>query len=264
MKKITTYLLYLLDYLKFGDFKSIISSVKYLTNKTSHSSDRIIHTSIGTFFCRKNTNDFQFANYYYEWGVKKFIRDHINDYTVFIDGGACTGDYSILLAKKNLRCIAFEPLALNYNNIVKNLELNNLTGKVQVYQVGLGNENTQARFNFNPVNTGASYIDRDNDSANLLSPIRTFDSMLSELKIGKEEKILFKLDVEGMEPQALQGSVDFIRQYPNITFVLEDKHTGQHPIRTILTKTAEFEFGTVDEFNIYARKTGNFNKSEEV
>ena len=259
MKKIITYLLYLIDYLKFGDFKSIISSVKYLTNKTSHKSNRIVRSSIGTFFCRKNTNDFQFANYYYEWGVKKYILDRVQDYTVFIDGGACTGDYSILLAKKKLRCIAFEPLADNYDNIVKNLELNNLIGKVQVYQVGLGNENTQARFNFNPVNTGASYIDRDNDSANSLSQIRTFDSILPELKIGKEEKILFKLDVEGMEPEALQGSVDFINQYPNITFIAEDKHSGQHPIRTLLSKTAEFEFGTVDEFNIYARKIRNFN-----
>lgn len=257
MKKANTYFRYLLDYLKFGDFKSIVSSVKYLNNQTSHSDDRVIRTSIGTFFCRKNTNDFQFANYYYEWGVKKFILDHVKEFTVFIDGGACTGDYSILLAKKNLRCIAFEPMLDNYNVMVKNLELNNLTGKVQVYNFALGSENVQARFNFNPVNTGASHIDRGNDSANELSEIHTFDSLLSELKIGKDEEILFKLDVEGMEPEALQGSFNFIRQYPNISFIMEDKHTGQHPIRTILTKTAEFEIGTVDEFNIYARKIRN-------
>jgi len=75
-----------------------VASVKYVLNKSSHSSGRTITTSAGTFFCRKNTNDFQFANYYYEWGVKKFILKRIDEFSVFIDAGACVGDYSILMA----------------------------------------------------------------------------------------------------------------------------------------------------------------------
>lgn len=125
------------------------------------------------------------------------------------------------------------------------------------FQVGLGNENKIANFKFNPVNTGASHLDRENSTGNCQVEIRTFDSMLGELKIDKNEHILFKLDVEGMETEALQGSVEFIRQYPNITFVMEDKHTGQYPIKAILNETAVFEYGIVDEFNIYAHKIGN-------
>jgi FkbM family methyltransferase len=259
MKKVVTYTRYLTEYLRHGDFLSVISAIKYVRNRKSHNKNRIIKTTIGTFFCRKNTNDFQFANLYYEWGVKKFILNNINKYTFFIDGGSCTGSYSILLSKYNLRCIAFEPLADNYTTLLKNLELNSLSGKVGAFRIGLGNENKQARFKYNAVNTGASFIDHDENSSNPVSEIRTVDSMLAELKINKKEKILFKLDVEGMEAEALQGAAEFIRQYPNLTFIVEYKHSGIEHVKSILQKTAEFEIGIVDQYNIYARKISNLN-----
>ncbi len=139
MKKLNTYFWYFLEYLKNWDFPSIIAAVNYLIFRKTHKQDRIIQSSMGVFFCRKNTNDFQFANFRYEWAVKKFIHDHIHEYSVFIDGGACIGDYCILLSKYNTRCIAIEPIADNYSVLVKNLELNNLTDKVMAFQVGLGN-----------------------------------------------------------------------------------------------------------------------------
>ena len=122
MRKTLTYLLYLSDYLKHGDFISVISSVKFLLKKTgSHSKDRIIRTSLGKFYCRKNTNDFQFANYYYEWAVKKFILKNINEYTYFVDAGSCIGDYCVFLSKYKLKCIAFEPVPDNYASLVRTL-----------------------------------------------------------------------------------------------------------------------------------------------
>jgi len=259
MKKVITYLLYLSSYLRHGDFVSVISAVKYLINRTSHSSDRIIRSSAGTFFCRKNTNDFQFANYYYEWGVKKFILKQIREYTYFVDAGSCIGDYCLLASQYKLKCIAFEPVPGNYAVLLKNLEMNRLSGKVKAFPFGLGNENKQARFKIRLVNTGASHIDRENDPANPFCELRTFDSMLPELGISKDDKILFKLDVEGMEIESLQGAADFIRQYPHITFIIEDKFSGKDPIKDTLSSLAVFEFGVVDEFNIFARKLKNIN-----
>ena len=259
MKKAITYIRYFFDYLRFGDFMSILSSVKYLLNKTSHRQNRVIRTSVGWFFCRSNTNDFQFANYYYEWGVKKFILNRVNQFSVFIDGGACTGDYSILLSRYNLRCIAFEPIPDNYSTIIRNLVLNGIDRSVEAFKMGLGNRNMKARFSFNPVNTGASHIDSQNNPGSCEVDICTFDSILPELNINTAEKILFKLDVEGMEPEALEGCTRFIQQYPDIMFVMEEKHAGQDRIKSILNKIAVFEYGIVDEFNIYARKITNLN-----
>ena len=254
LQKINTYFWYFIEYLKHGDFRSILASVRYLIIKKSHSKDRIIQSSVGKFFCRKNTNDFQFANLRYEWGVKRFILDHIHEFSLFIDAGSCVGTYAILSAKHNLPCIAFEPMTTNFDVLMKNLQLNQLNGKVKALNVGLGNENKTVNFNFNQSNTGASHIAKGNLANSYPVELRTFDSLQDEFKINILNNILFKMDVEGMESEALEGAGNFIRNHPNITFVVEDTFTGQSRIKSILDKYGKFEYGEVDQYNLYARK----------
>jgi len=257
MKKAVTYIRYLIDYMVNGNFGLIIPSVKYIINRSSHNNDRIVKTKIGRFFCRKNTNDFQFANYYYEWGVRRFVLNHKENFTVFIDGGSGIGDYTILLSKFNIRCIAFEPMKNNFEVLEKNIEINNLKSQVLALPYGLGDKNFMAQFIFNPVNTGASHISEEpltSDSIIYPADIRTFDSLLTNLRIGKTEKILFKLDLEGMEVEAILGASEFIRSYPYLTFVIETVHSGEDLIKETLSQIASFRFGKVDEFNIFATK----------
>jgi len=255
VKKLNTYFWYFYEYIKHRDFLSLYASANYVLFRKSHANDRIIQTSVGKFFCRKNTNDFQFANFRYEWGVKKFILNHIHEYSIFIDGGSCVGIYPILLSKYNIQSIAFEPVATNYEVLVKNLQLNNLTNDIKAFHIGLGDENKLVRFRLNPVNTGASHIDRENNSDSLSTELRMFDSYLQELNVGKEEHILFKLDVEGMEIEVLKGAAKFIAQYPNITFILEEKFSGKDHIKSVLNELGSFEYGTIDQYNMYAKKT---------
>jgi FkbM family methyltransferase len=236
----------------------VIASAKYVLNKSSHGSDRIVRTSIGTFFCRKNTNDFQFANYYYEWGVKKFILDRLTEFSVFIDVGACVGDYSILLAKLNKQCFSFELVPDNIKTFKKNLELNDLQNKVKLFPFGLGDADYSASFTFDPVNTGASRINKVKYSELENSEIRKLDSLMDEMAIDQNERIIIKLDVEGMETEVISGAFNFITYYPNITFIIEEKHSGQFRIQDTLRDIALFEFGIVDEFNLYAKKIKNF------
>ncbi|MCX6222740.1 MAG: FkbM family methyltransferase [Bacteroidia bacterium] len=254
LQKINTYFWYFIEYTKHGDFRSVVASARYLISKKSHSKDRIIQTSVGKFFCRKNTNDFQFANFRYEWGVKRFFLDHVQEYSLFVDAGSCIGIYAILSAKYNLPCIALEPVAANFDVLMKNIELNQMTGKVRSFQLGLGNENKVVNFYFDRVNTGASRIDNNHISGNCRVELRTFDSLLPEFNINKQDNILFKLDVEGMEYEALQGAESFIRNHPRITLVLEKKFTGKTQIKSILDTYGEFEYGMVDQYNMYARK----------
>jgi FkbM family methyltransferase len=243
--------------MKHGDFLSILASLRYLVNKKSHSSDRIIQTSTGRYYCRKNTNDFQFANYAYEWGVKKYMLDNLDSFSVFIDGGACIGDYCILFSRHNIRCIAFEPVIDNFRVLTRNLELNNLEKTVLAFPYGLGAVNETANFIFNPVNTGASRLAGTDQKNDFAVEIRTLDSMLPILDIASSDRILIKLDVEGMEPQAIRGAKNFITQFPYLTFVIEDKHIGDESIKSALNDLAVFEYGVVDEFNIFAKKIKN-------
>ncbi len=259
MNKLLTYLRYFYDYLKFGDFVSIFAGIRYLLTRASINHDRIIHTSIGTFFCRRNTNDFQFANYYYEWQVKKFVIGHSREFNVFIDAGACIGDFTILMANKGLRCISFEPLKSNYEVFLKNIELNKLTGKVQTYNLGLGASNRTVSFAFDPVNTGASHIVESATGNVIPAELRTFDTLVPEFGLNENDRVLIKFDVEGMEPDVVNGAAGFIRQFRELIIILEDKISGKGKIKEALDKFAVFEYGTIDEYNFYARKTGNIN-----
>ncbi len=257
MRKLVVYFRYFSEYFKHCDFVSIISSVRYLINRTSHKSNRIINTTVGTFFCRKNTNDFQFANYAYEWNVKKFFLDHLADYTVFIDGGSCIGDYSILLSKHGIRCFAFEPVPDTFSVLYKNLELNNLQSVIHAFPYGLGVENARVDFVVNSVNTGASHIARNGKPGNCKVNIRTFDSVFNDLNLLPEDRILFKLDVEGMEAEAISGAATFIQSFHNITFIIENEHSSMEMVKETLSGIAVFEYGVVDKFNFFAKKLQN-------
>lgn len=257
MKKLKTYIRYLFEYLRHGDIISVMASVNYVLREKSHPKDRIITTSIGKFFCRRNTNDFQFANFYYEWGVKRYLLGDKAKFNVFINGGACVGDYCILLARHGKKCIAFEPVRENFDVLSRNLELNALTDKVKAFDFGLGETDQNVSFVFNPVNTGASHIDRNATSRAADVVIKRFDTVYQSLDLKKSDRIMVLLDIEGMEPEAIRGSKEFIQNFPNITFVMEDKHIGHKPIQEALSEIAVFEFGDVDEYNIFAKKIRN-------
>ncbi|MHC1774069.1 MAG: FkbM family methyltransferase [Lentimicrobium sp.] len=263
MSKLVVYFRYLTEYLKYCDFVSIISSLKYLINRKSHKSDRIIKSSVGTFFCRKNTNDFQYANYAYEWNVKKFFLDHLDEYSVFIDGGSCIGEYSILLSKNGIRCFAFEPVPDTYSVLLKNLEMNNQGMVIQSFPYGLGAENAKVDFVINSINTGASHLARNGKPGNCKVDIRTFDSVFKELNLSPDDRILFKLDVEGMETQAISGAGTFIQSFSNITFVIENEHSAIDFVKETLNNIAVFEYGVVDKFNFVARKLHNIEKGNQ-
>jgi len=179
----------------------------------------------------------------------------MNDFNVFIDGGACTGEYGVWLSQQNIRCIAFEPVQYNYEIILKNMKLNGLSDKVKVLPFGISDRNIQVNFVFDPVNTGSSHMTTNLDDAQFTSEIRTFDSFLPELNFKVDDRILFKLDVEGMEAEAVNGAV--IRKFPNILFILEVKHSGKQRVIDTLNSLAEFEIGDVDEYNIFAKKIKN-------
>jgi len=258
MRQLGTYLRYFFEYLKHGDFRSIQTSVRYVLFNKSHPNDRIIRTSIGVFFCRNNTNDFQFANLAYEWGVKKYILKRKNEFSVFIDAGSCIGDYCILLAKMDKRCFAFEPVSDNIKTLMKNLRLNSLQNTVRILPYGLGEYNYQTSYRFDPLNTGASRVHKDKRQGDNKAEIRRLDDLMIDLKIDQEEPIFMKLDIEGMETEALRGAMEFIRFYPQITLIIEDYHSGQFPITDTLKEIAVFEFGKIDKFNMYAKKLKNY------
>ena len=261
MNKINTFLKYYKDFIKWKEYHFIFTSIRYiLLRKTSHKS-RIYKSSLGTFLVRKGTIDFQFANYAYEWNVKKFVYKHIKDYNVFLDIGSNIGTYSILFAGKGLRGYAFEPILSNFDATKTNLALNGLDKKVKVFNVALGREKGSGEFTFDVLNTGASHKigvelseNLDDEVMLIESNIVPLDDLIREMDISKDDRIFIKIDVEGMEEEVLQGAKEFLRTFPNIMIVMESVHSGKEKLLKNLNDIAPFEILDVDDLNMGARK----------
>ncbi len=214
------------------------------------------------FLVRKGTLDFQFANYAYEWEVKKFVYDHYKDCNVFFDIGSNIGTYAILFAKEGIKTFAFEPVKDNYDAIRVNLILNKLEDLVTVYPVALGASRYKTTFTFDLVNTGASHkadIVTDDDyvpaeEMSVESEVVPLDDLMDELGLNEDDKIFMKIDVEGMEANVLQGAKRFLRKYPNIIMVMESVHSGKKELTKVLREIDDFEILEVDDLNMGARK----------
>ncbi|MFN4082445.1 MAG: FkbM family methyltransferase [Bacteroidia bacterium] len=252
LNRLKVYSLYFWDYLKHGEFTCVLNSFYYMLTRKSNAPGGIVKTGMGTFKTRPKTLDFQYINNAYELSIKEFILKH--NFDVFIDAGACIGEYSVWLAKMGKTCFTFEPITYSYDVINENIKLNNVEETVKVFNYGLGKQHEVDYFIINKTNFGASKkVNQQVEGAERFE-INAIDDVFESFNIPVNSNILFKIDVEGMELELFQGAKNFIKKYPNILFIIEEKHTGEQNIKELLNTYSIFEYGTVDEYNFYARK----------
>ncbi|MFD9632200.1 FkbM family methyltransferase [Streptomyces violascens] len=131
----------------------------------------------------------------------------------FLDIGAFSGIYTLLACQANpaLRAIAVEPNPRSVVMLRRNVELNDLDERVTVVDRALSDapgrgrlaipcDSTAAR-----LQTLASPLPRDRAVSHLTVDVTTADELARSLPID-----LVKIDVEGMEPEVLQGMRDLI------------------------------------------------------
>ena len=258
MKKLKTYYRYLEEYLKYQDIESILDSVLYLLFGVGSRRNRITNSGFGKIHLRKGTNDFQYANYNYEWPVKRFVYEHMGEYSYFLDIGAGIGEYTILNSMNNKKVFAFEPQEDSYQSILINLNINRVND-TEVFNFGLGKKSQTIPFAINPVNTGASYVLENKEKlpkGHILGEIKieALDALIDDLNVDFSQSFLIKLDVEGMEPDILEGAKTFIQKCKHALIILEDKHAGEDNLRAILNSISDFKYGRIDEYNIKKKK----------
>lgn len=262
MYKLKTFLRYVADYLKFGEFYFLWTSILYVLTKKVNPPARRYRSSLGTFMTREGTLDFQFLNYAYEWNVKRFVLEHYRDYNLFLDIGSNVGTYSFLMAGKGIRSHAFEPVKENYDSIVMNVRGNSLENKITPHNFGLGARNSVEDFIFESMNTGASHLasihsyveTRGEVGIKEKVEIKTLDSVLTGINYTKDDKILIKIDAEGMEIDVLEGAKRFIIEHPHFLIVMESKHSGANRIKEFLKTAGNFIYMEVDSDNMAIMK----------
>ncbi|OJJ16410.1 hypothetical protein BKI52_34550 [marine bacterium AO1-C] len=256
--KVQIYWWYFWEYLRFVDFASIRQALQYAISGRCHSEDRLVHSRMGTFACRKNTTDFMYANYNYERKVKKFIRKNLSNYDTFLDVGACIGDYSIWMAGQGYKCLTFEPVPANYKVLQKNLALNKVKGKVHSFPWGLGSHQETVNFEVRPHNKGASKVLREFKPTQVddenFGTIQSLDGALPKLPLNNNDRVLMKLDVEGMEGEVLKGAEEFIKNCPQLMIIIEATISDQSSIVALLDQWGDFTYQAIDQHNFAAIK----------
>ena len=258
MKKIITFIRYVKDYLKFGEYYFLWTSIQYVLFKKINPKQRIYKSSLGTFLTRKGTLDFQFANYAYEWSVKKFFLQNYQPYNVFLDIGSNIGTYCFLMAPKGLPCYAFEPVKENFEALMTNIRLNKLEDKIHPFPFGLGSEIMDADFIFEPMNTGASHLAKFHSYVENKGEIgqqekvkiKTLDSLLDQLQLKKEDKVLLKIDAEGMELDIIKGGIKFISNQPEFLMIMEKSHSDFDKIQELFAQICKVSYQQIDEENV--------------
>jgi FkbM family methyltransferase len=139
-------------------------------------------------------SDTHFEEWTFEIGHLHELIPYITDKRVAIDGGAHVGAWTKIMALHFDEVKSFEPSPDNFACLEKNTEdLPN----VQLFNCAIGEENGKGSLHspVNPGNSGAAWLDEGDDFE-----IKMLDSF------GFECVDFIKLDVEGFEPQAIQGA----------------------------------------------------------
>lgn len=212
----------------------MLSKINKNINWQNFANIESIETKFGKFKVRPNTFDVICASPDFERPdidlvVKTLDKIFIKNKSVkFIDIGADIGTYSVILGNKfyknNINIYAFEPFIDSYNVCRENISLNSLQNKVKVFNYGLYNKKTEILLSLNNDNPGGQtlikklYYSEDTHSVkvDLLDKINLFKG--SDL-----HDILFvKIDIEGSEKYALEGSINTIKLFKEVYILVED------------------------------------------
>lgn len=170
----------------------------------------------------------------------------IHKYHSFIDIGANLGYYTVYLEEFFNKIYCIEPVPHNYNYLVKNIELNNLTKKCFLYNCAVGAEDKEISIVV-PGKKNLSRIIRDGESTpqngGLVHErvgLKRLSSILDYSEI--REPIFVKMDIEGYEYEVITSNVDFFLQKRPTLFVEIHDELGAEKIKKLLTTLKRLDY----------------------
>jgi FkbM family methyltransferase len=174
-------------------------------------------------FCSANdkrTAPFEIMNFGgYETGDADLLYSLINDGDIIFDIGANIGWYTISMAKRfpASAIYAFEPLPATFNNLQKNITINEVKNVVQ-NNFGFSSEEKTLTFYSSPhtsVSNSARNITGDDEAVATDCKVKRLDDFVSTQKL----KIDFiKCDVEGAELFVFEGGLNTIINHKPVVF----------------------------------------------
>lgn len=157
--------------------------------------------------------------------------------TVFYDLGACEGRFSVYAALKRLRVYAFEPDTDNFDTLVRNAALNDLTeDQFRPFQLALGEENRTGILKIGQPWAGGHqkvienpYERRDlgfDFKTSATTEIVALDSFIAAA--GLEPPACLKVDIDGSERAFMAGAASTLASPALRTVVMELESGDPH------------------------------------
>lgn len=182
-------------------------------------------------------------SFVYEGEIERFLRSVADvDYT-FVDGGANFGFWAVLVSSRPFGShpvIAVEASSANAARLARNAELNNGRFKVLRRAIGATTGNQvwlsgakHEAFRVGELNGHQADVAGSGESVEMM----TLDSLLDGGLVTPQQRLVIKLDVEGMEIDAAKGSKRLLEN--ETVLILEDHGADRdHTVsRYLLTQT---------------------------
>lgn len=155
----------------------------------------------------------------YEKRDSDMILHLVKDGDCVFDIGGNMGWYTIALAKtkKEVTLHTFEPIKNTYNNLKRNVELNEIN--VNLHNIGLSDQEGELTFYFYKEcsgNASMALMNDDKENVKVQCRVETIDGFCQKQKIEKIDFI--KCDVEGAELLTFKGGYAAIKRFQPIVF----------------------------------------------
>ena len=174
-------------------------------------------------------------SYHYEDELEVLFRDSAEvDYT-FVDCGANYGYWSVLVSSKPFgahKAIAIEPSGQNFPKLANNARVNG--SRFEAMKCAIGSGRGTARLS-GTKHEAFSIAGDQSDGEEV--PVVALDDLIDDGKVSADGKYLIKLDVEGVEIEAIKGGSRLL-QTDSVLLCEEHGNDREHTVsRYILEKT---------------------------
>lgn len=164
------------------------------------------------------------GNYYYDlYEVEEslFLYHLLRKEDLFFDIGANLGHYSLFLSgTKRNKSIALEPVPSLYEQLKRNVFLNELQDTVCVKQIGLSEKKDKLTFSNNKGTMNR--VVNENYKNSIIVPVETLDNLINE-----QIPVAIKIDVEGFEYFVLQGAEQTLKCDEVKAVIIEFNNSGE-------------------------------------
>jgi len=137
-----------------------------------------------------------------DYSEMAFVLHVLRQEDLFVDIGANLGSYTLLACGAiGARGYVFEPVPATYARLMDNIRINNLSYKVNAFNIGIGNKAGELRFTSNQDTMNHVVCEGDEHESDIRIKVFTLDSLLKA-----ENPCVMKIDVEGYETLVLRGA----------------------------------------------------------